>query len=153
MVVVRKDQRMENQRATMSSEEQLEQLRKLTDEVIHSHDTVVKAQEILSFMPNPMLLVNESGKIIYANPEAYAIFRYDIDHNELFGMSINELVPPEFRERHEHEMEKYMHNATVRIMMGRNLSGYTKDGKYIAMQIGLAPLYIKTDLYVLVSIG
>ena len=55
-------------------------------------------REIFQSMSEGILMVDESGKIVIANPIGEQIFGYD--KNELTGVMLENLLPERFRGRH-----------------------------------------------------
>ena len=55
-------------------------------------------RQIIEFAPDGMLIVDDSGNIVIANPKAHEQFAYT--QGELLGLSIDELVPEDIRPKH-----------------------------------------------------
>ena len=98
-------------------------------------------QVALQAVPCAMLLVDESGLIVYVNREAESLFRYP--HDELVGASIERLVPAELRDLHRKHRNEYQGGPESR-PLGRNrdLVALRKDGTEIPVEIGLNPVEV-----------
>jgi len=89
--------------------------------------------------PDGILLVGEDGRIREANREAARLFGYDPE--ELVGMEVEQLVPPEVRTRHRADRERYVQDPHSRPMgIGLELAGVRKDGSRVPVEISLSPL-------------
>lgn len=93
-------------------------------------------QDVLHAAPSGLLCVNTHGTILFANPTAAHIFNYTTD--ELVGMSVEQLIPsdtqgPDSQVRHQLLVEK----RSRRMGEGRDISGITRDGVEVPLEIGL----------------
>lgn len=89
--------------------------------------------------PDPIVIVDQTGSITLANARAEKTFGYESD--ELFGKSIEILVPERFREAHVANRTQYMDNPATRPMgEGAELYGLRKDGSTLPVEISLSPL-------------
>ena len=97
---------------------------------------------LLEAAPDGILVVDTHGRIVIVNSQMERLFGYT--REEMLGQSIELLVPDRFRARHDHDREAYQADPKTRPMgAGRALSGRTKDGREIPVEISLSPL--KTD--------
>lgn len=89
--------------------------------------------------PSGMLAIDEEGQIVLANEEATRIFGYS--ELELLGMSVEEVIPDQFRKQHPRLRAAYLERPTARKMGGNvPLSGKRKDGAIFPLEVGLNPL-------------
>lgn len=97
-------------------------------------------QGILESAPDGMLVVDQDGRIILANPKLEALFGYAQD--ELLGHAVDDLVPESYREHHGERRRGFMTEHSSRQMGGDNtdLHGVRKDGSRFSVEIALAPL-------------
>ncbi|MBA1149218.1 EAL domain-containing protein [Ectothiorhodospiraceae bacterium WFHF3C12] len=88
-----------------------------------------------------LLIVDQSMRILRANPEAHRIFGYD-DH-ALVGRDLSVLVPEPQREQHRALVQDYFARPWVRAM-GSNMRirGERADGSMVPVDIRLAPLEV-----------
>ena len=89
--------------------------------------------------PNAMLMVDEAGVILLANPLAERIFGYGPE--ELLGKQVEALIPMRLRAQHPSMRAGLHRNLQVRSMgAGRELFGLRKDGSEVPVEIGLNPI-------------
>ena len=90
-----------------------------------------------------IVLVNQQGKIVLANPSAGRMFDYEPD--ELVGKSIEILIPERFSSHHHQLRDGFYKNPSNRVMgQGRDLYGKKKDGTDLPVEVSLSH-YKKED--------
>jgi len=98
---------------------------------------------LLEAAPDGIVVVDSRGRIVIVNSQLERMFGYA--REEMLGQSIDLLVPERFRATHDADRERYQSDPKTRPMgAGRSLSGRTKDGREIPVEISLSPL--KTDV-------
>jgi PAS domain S-box-containing protein len=98
--------------------------------------------------PSGMVIIDRSGKLVMVNTEIERLFGYGRD--ELFGQSVDVLVPERFRSEHaRHRAEFSVSPETRRMGVCRDLFGLRKDGTEFPVEVGLNPIHAGTDLLVL----
>lgn len=108
-------------------------------------------RRVVEAMPTAIVMVDEKGRIGLANARAREMFGYSAE--ELVGKSIESLVPERFRSTHSHLRKGYFEGPQARPMgAGRELFGLQKDGREIPIEIGLNPVQMPGELFVLASI-
>ncbi|MBI3549041.1 MAG: PAS domain S-box protein [Elusimicrobia bacterium] len=101
--------------------------------------------------PNALIMVGADGKISYVNGQAEKLFGYS--RKELFGQTIELLVPKRVREHHIKYRQDYFQQPTTRAMgQGRELFGVRKDGAEIPVEIGLNSITTEDGTLVLASV-
>ncbi len=80
----------------------------------------------------------ESGEILFATPAIETMFGYY--QGELLGESVDRLVPQVVRETHARHRAVYSAMPTARMMRG--VDGVCKDGRIIAVEVGLIPVAV-----------
>lgn len=96
-------------------------------------------RQLLEFVPDAMLLVHQDGTIAYANLRAYQLLGYA--EHELRGLPVDALVPERFRARHAEFRDRFVAAPAVRPMGNhRDLLALRKDGRELAVEIGLGPI-------------
>ena len=89
--------------------------------------------------PDAMLLVDDVGAIVLANPSAERLLGYALD--ELTGMNVDALVPDAIRPRHAAYREAYGRAPRARPMGAQmELVAKCKDGSQVTVEIALSPL-------------
>ena len=108
-------------------------------------------REVLEHAPDPMLVVEQDGRIVLANGQAERVFGYP--RAELVGMPVERLIPPEVRERHA-ELRAGFHRAAAARRMGGSLrlSAVHRDGSRIPVEISLAPLGSRSSARVVATV-
>lgn len=98
-----------------------------------------------------MLLVNDVGQIMMANPTAQLLLGYPLD--SIIGLEVEALVPERYREHHRHYRKAFNENREVRPMgSGNTLSVLTQDGRELDVHIGLTPMHGDHKNYTLVTL-
>ncbi|MCR4336893.1 MAG: PAS domain S-box protein [Candidatus Omnitrophica bacterium] len=125
--------------------------------VINCHDITERKQaeerfqRVVEFSPHAMIMVDRQGKIVLINKMAEQLFSYL--REELIGQSIEFLVPQSVRSKHQEYREAFIRNPEPRPMgAGRDLYGLRKDGTEVPVEIGLTPVEIMGEIFVLASI-
>ncbi|HTW29842.1 MAG TPA: PAS domain S-box protein [Acetobacteraceae bacterium] len=93
-------------------------------------------------------MVNPRSEITFANLKAEELFGYLRD--ELIGSRIDRLVPDRYRAVHPAHVEGFFRSPEARAMgAGRDLAARRKDGREIAVEIGLNPVATSQGLFTL----
>ena len=100
--------------------------------------------------PNGMIMVDARGVVVMLNSQASLIFGYA--EKDLIGQSINLLLPSHLKEAHAAHFNGFAHPPRRGMGEGRGLSGQHKDGRQIRVEIGLSPLKINGESFVLASV-
>jgi PAS domain S-box-containing protein len=89
--------------------------------------------------PDSLLLVDQAGGIVMANPSAAKLLGYTVD--ELAGLSVDALVPDSIRPRHASYREAYGKAPRSRPMGTQmELVAKRRDGSEVMVEIALSPL-------------
>ncbi len=89
--------------------------------------------------PDSMLLVDQAGVIVLANPSAEQLLGYRLD--ELTGLGVEALVPDAIRARHAAYREAYGRAPRSRPMGAQmQLVALRKDGSEVLVEVALSPL-------------
>lgn len=67
---------------------------------LHSPSQDLSFKILFDSMPDALLLVNEGGHIVKANPPAQLLLGYSID--AIIGLEVELLIPERYREHHRH---------------------------------------------------
>ena len=104
--------------------------------------------EILSSSSDAIVVVDQTGKIVFVNKQAEALFGYDAA--ELVGSDVEILMPEVVREAHRDHRRRYAQAPHSRpLISGLNLKGLRKDGESFDAEIALTP--IETDRGLIIS--
>ena len=110
-----------------------------------------KFKGLLESAPDATVIVNEEGKIQLINKQAEKLFGYQA--NELFGESVEVLIPKRFTGTHAAHRDGFFSNPKARKMgEGKELYGINKKGEEIPIQISLSPLQTEDGLLVSAAI-
>ena len=83
-----------------------------------------------------LIVVNERGNIVIANPSCLMLFGYKWE--ELEGKKIEILIPSEYRKGHVTHRSRYSKSPQHRRMgVGRDLFGLRRDGSKIPIEVSL----------------
>jgi PAS domain S-box-containing protein len=94
---------------------------------------------VLEASPNAIVGIDESGTIVYANPQVAATFGSPAI--DLIGQPIEMLLPSRVWERHAEHRTKFMRNPTARPMgIGLDLAGRRANGSEFPVEISLSPV-------------
>jgi PAS domain S-box-containing protein len=89
--------------------------------------------------PDAMIVVDQSGCIVLANPQAERMFGYG--RHDLHGLPVETLLPERVRKAHQSHRSNYMANPRVRPMgAGYELTGVRRTGQSFPVEIGLSPI-------------
>jgi PAS domain S-box-containing protein len=103
--------------------------------------TDLLARALIEASPDGLLLVDDTGTILVANPVVASMFGRPLE--ELIGSSVDDLMPTEFRARHPRLRAGYNEQATSRPMgTGLRLFGQRSDGEMFPVEISLSPIVI-----------
>ncbi len=109
-------------------------------------------REIFQSMSEGILMVDESGKIVIANPIGEQIFGYD--KNELTGVMLENLLPERFRGRHVNFRKGFNEHPEPRRMgFGRDLTALRKNGVEFPVEISLSYTKVQGKLLVMAFIS
>ncbi len=108
-------------------------------------------RQMFQMTPNAVIISDQNRKIQTVNIQAEKILGYS--PGELTGLFIDDLIPERFREDHKRRYQKYLGAPEVRLMSSRSdLIAIRKDGGEINVEISLAPLSIRGEFLVLMTI-
>jgi len=108
-------------------------------------------RSVLDSAPDAMIIIDSSGKILFANRQVSALFGYAAA--DLVEGPIETLLPERFRARHIGHRSAYTHNVRVRPMgIGLELFGMRKDGTEFPVEISLSPIEQGSEIMVAAAI-
>jgi PAS domain S-box-containing protein len=99
-----------------------------------------------------ILVTNQKGKIITANP--YACKEFGYTKKELTGNAIELLIPSRFRKAHVQHHHNYLSNPVSKKMMkGKEMMAIKKNGKEIPVEITLSAYKYNQEQFVIAFIN
>jgi two-component system, sensor histidine kinase len=105
----------------------------------------------LDSSPDAMVIIDASGKILFANQQLSALFGYERD--EVRGRRIEQLMPERFRARHVAHRERFVVENRLRPMgAGLELYARRKDGSEFQVEISLSPIRDRDETLVAAAI-
>lgn len=107
-------------------------------------------QTLFDAVADAMLLISNTGHVVQANTASQQLLGYTAQ--EIIGLEVEALIPEGYRKHHHHHRVGFIKNPEKRAMgSGNDLSVLTKDGKELAVDIGLSPIHHESELYVLIT--
>jgi len=95
-----------------------------------------------------IILSNQEGKIVLANPRASVVLGYE--EGELLEISIEDLVPEDLRKKHTTNRHSFFKKSEARAMgKGMTLYAQKKDKTLLPVEISLSPISIEGERMVL----
>lgn len=97
-------------------------------------------RQIIEFAPDGMLVVDDGGTIVIANPKAHEQFAYP--EGELLGRCIDQLVPEDIRPKHAQMRESFMASSSQRAMgsVAGDFRAVNRHGREFPVELGLTRL-------------
>jgi two-component system, sensor histidine kinase len=96
-------------------------------------------RSVLDSAPDAMIIIDSSGKILFANRQVQALFGHNAA--DIIGRHVEILLPERFRQRHVGHRSAYTGNVRVRPMgAGLDLFGIRRDGTEFPVEISLSPI-------------
>lgn len=115
---------------------------------ITSNDTF---REIFQGSAEGIIMINESGTILLANPVSEQLFGYE--NGELIGQSLESLLPPRYRGGHHHLRRNFNEHPSPRRMgVGRDLMAIRKNGEEFPVEVSLSYKQNGSELLVMAFI-
>ena len=104
-------------------------------------------RELLEAIPDGLVIVDQSGKIVLVNGQAEHIFGYSRD--ELIGSNIDRLLPERLQGTHAQHRADYLRAPRTRPMgSGMQLVARRRDGTELPVEISLSALQTEGGTYV-----
>lgn len=108
-------------------------------------------RDFLESMPDAILILNDTGRIVLINARAEAVFGYT--RPELVGEQIEMLLPKRTHAAHVAHRASYFSQLRTREMgAGLELYGVRKSGEEFPVEIGLSPLHMDETVMVMSAI-
>jgi len=108
-----------------------------------AHLIEARYRDLLESTPDAIVIVNDIGRVVFANSQSEAVFGYARD--ELVGRPLELLMPSRYRLAHVGHRDTYLAQSRTRPMgRGLELFGLRKNGEEFPVEISLSPL--QTDI-------
>jgi PAS domain S-box-containing protein len=123
--------------------------------ISHIHTNLAEAtlHGLFNAAPDGILLVNQQGIILLANPRLEEMFGYEA--TTLIGQSIEILVPSSLREVHQQHRYQYEADPQQRPMgrgLGYHFEAQRQDGSLLVVEISLSPLQLEDGQQLTIAI-
>ena len=105
-----------------------------TESVLRARETRLKS--FLDAAPDAMFVVDAQGKVLLANSQTEILFGYT--QAELTGMSIDLLIPPDLRARHDTMFREYLASPERVSTLRANINALRRDGTTVPVAISLS---------------
>ncbi len=110
-----------------------------------------RLQGAIDASPTALVKINQSRQLTLVNTQAARLFGYA--PGELLGKEIEVLIPERFHAQHPANVNSFFANRATRQMgAGRDLWGRKKDGTEFPVEVGLSPLELEGETFVLAGI-
>ena len=105
-------------------------------------------ETLLDMAPNAIIIANTGGAIKLVNRQASNLFGLDVD--VLQSMNIDDLVPPEDRDRNRQRRENFVAAPATRVMGTEDdLYGLRGDGHTFPVDVALSPVTIGDEMMIM----
>lgn len=106
---------------------------------------------MLNALADALLLVDHGGTVVLANESAQKMLAYAAD--EIVGLTVEALIPQSFSQHHANKRKQYLKQPEKRSMgKGKNLVALSKDGVELPVDIGLSPIEVDAQQFVMVTL-
>jgi PAS domain S-box-containing protein len=107
-------------------------------------------QALFDATADAMLLVDGTGHVVQANAVALQLLNYTAE--QISGLKIEALMPKSYHDQHHHHRDAFLKNPEKHSMgKGRELVALRRDGKVLAVDIGLSPIKTGDTYYILAT--
>lgn len=128
----------------LSDNKELLSIEMLFNDVTEQFSAVAWSNAVLESAPEAMLIVEESGQLVFTNSRCQQLFGYD--EEQMLAMSVDALVPDAVREGHAEQRAKFVAEGRDRKMgAGNPLCARRSDGSEFPVEISLGLLPITDD--------
>jgi len=111
----------------------------------------ISFQTLFNAAADAMLLVDDEGCVVQANPVALTLLDYTTE--QINGLKIEALMPESYRHQHHKHREAYSKSPEKRPMgKGRELVALRRDGEHLAVDISLSPVNTGNQHFVLATL-
>jgi len=109
-----------------------------------------KFRGLLESVPDAIVMVNNTGRIVFLNTQALEMFAYE--REALIGQPIETLLPDRFKTGHIQHRTRYLSGPRTRAMgAGLALYGLRGDGTEFPVEVSLSPLETEEGVLVMAA--
>jgi PAS domain S-box-containing protein len=109
-------------------------------------------RQIFQSSVEAIIMVNQEGKILLANPVSERMFGYD--NEGLVGLIVEDLLPEQMRQKHVQYRKSFSAHPEPRPMgMGRDLIARRKDGSQFPVSVSLSYTLIESEVLTMAFIS
>ena len=109
-------------------------------------------RQIFQSSVEAIIMVDQQGKILLANPVSERMFGYESDG--LVGLIVEDLLPEQMRQKHVHYRKNFTAHPEPRPMgMGRDLVAKRKDGSQFPVSVSLSYTFIENEILTMAFIS
>lgn len=102
----------------------------------NSGDDEALLSAILEAAVDAIVISDETGTILRANPAARELFQYSED--ALIGHNVSKLMPKDFASQHDGYMRRFVETGEKRVIgIGRDVEGLRKDGTVFPLHLSV----------------
>ncbi|MCL1057443.1 PAS domain S-box protein [Shewanella gelidimarina] len=130
----------------LSDSQELLSVEMLFNDVTETFSAAAWSNAVLESAPEAMLIVDESGKLVFTNSRCQLLFDYD--EAQMLTMSVDQLVPDSIRPHHADLRAKFVAEGRDRKMglgMGSDLMARKADGSEFPVEISLGLLPVDAE--------
>jgi len=126
--------------------------RELQAEIAERESSDAKFHGLLAAVPDPTVIVDESGLIVHINAQVEKLLGYS--REQLVGQAVEVLIPHRFRSKHPGHRRDFLASTHHARPMGENLElhGLRKDGTECPIEISLNPISTQDGCWVVSAI-
>ncbi|QDT25533.1 Sensory/regulatory protein RpfC [Gimesia panareensis] len=123
--------------------------------IAHDITEIKRAEErfrlVVEATPNPILLVNLSGRIQLANWAAFEMFGYQLDI--LIGMTLENLFSQHSGDMEVQNLRELLNHPRANLLTEpQEVNGICQDGRVLPLEVRLIPVEIDDEQLVLISL-
>jgi phosphoserine phosphatase RsbU/P len=109
-------------------------------------DIKMKLESIFGGMADGLVLIDESGRILFFSSGAERLFCYDAE--EVLGANVKLLMPSPYKEEHDGYLAAYRETGIRKIIgIGREVEGRRKDGAIFPMYLSIGEIWLEGRRY------
>jgi two-component system sensor kinase FixL len=118
---------------------------------VRNSNIKVDFSALFEFATEGIIVTNDKGLIVLANPAAERLFQYK--EGELLGLPVETLIPKRYQGKHSSHREHFNQSPHPRRMgIGLDLYGLKKSGEEFPVEVSLSPFHTEEGEFVIAFI-